>query len=805
MKPLLERLFQSIGLNSLLVLTLLPGMLAMAYTYTSSYQLARDAARQDLLGRVRSMSQLVDQHLLSVQRNLELLAATSDDLQHTDLSVFHEKLLDARAAMPLADVLQLNTPDGQILLSSQEPFGIPLQKSDRAESINQTAQKGQSTIGAIVRGTVTGRLLIPIDVPIHVNGKVEYVLTAGIFCEHINSFLNGQTFPNGWIAVIYDRKGTIAGRQLDADRLIGQKVAPTLQQWLSGPSERIGEGRTLEGRMSVAAMHRSTLTGYSVTASVPTSMLDTPLLKRLAANLLIGGAGLALGILMAWRFAQGLRLAIRKLEKATDAVAAGQTHSVAPAGSVELIRLTHRFNKMQQALSESRQAQARYQRELEHAATHDPLTGLANRALLNDQIQHAIATAVHAKCLSAVLLLDLDRFKVVNDTLAHSVGDALLVEVAKRMCLAVRKTDTVGRFGGDEFLIVLTDTASESDIATIAQQLLAAVVEPVFLAGHQLSVSASVGIAVAPRDGLTASELLMSADIAMYRAKDSGRNRFQFFEKDMNTRMQERLELEAGLRLALKEEHFVLYYQPRCDARTGRIVGAEALIRWKHPTRGLVSPAHFIPVAEETGLIVPMGEWVLRTACKAAQHWSQFQPDAPTVSVNVSARQFQSDDLAEVVAQCIAASGLPPEYLELELTETDVMDDAEHTLRVLKNLKHVGVRVSLDDFGTGYSSLGYLKRFPIDCLKIDQSFVRDISVDQEDAAIARMVVMLGHSLRLKVVAEGVETQEQLQFLTACQCDQIQGYIFSPPVPEHEFEAMLQSDRRLVQEQRLLAT
>lgn len=793
MKTTLERLFQSVGLNTLLALTLLPGILAMAYTYYSSYQLARDAARQDLLGRVRSMSQLVDQSLLGVQRNLQLLAAISDELGRADYATFHEKLRDANAAMPLADVLLLNTPDGRILLSSKEPLGTRLPTSNRAASISRT---DRPTIGPIIRGTSTERLLIPIDVPIRINGKVAYVLTAGIYCEHINQLLSQHIFPDGWIAVIYDSNGTIAGRQLDSERFIGQTVAPTLQDWLAGPPERIGEGRTLEGRLSFAAMHRSTMTGYSVTASVPTTVLDTPLRNRLVVNLLIGGAGLSIGILLAWRFAQGLRSSIRELEAATDAVAAGQTTTVVPAGSVELVRLTRRFNSMQEALNDSRETQARYQRELEHAATHDPLTGLANRTLLNEQIHRAIAVAIRSGGLSAILLLDLDRFKVVNDTLSHSVGDALLVETAKRMRQVVRDTDTVGRFGGDEFLVVLTDVACENDIAMVAHKLMTVIVEPVFLAGHQLSVSASIGIAMASRDGLTASELLMNADIAMYRAKESGRNRFQFFELEMNTRMQERLELEAGLRQALKDGHFVLYYQPRCDARTGHIVGAEALIRWRHPTRGLVSPAHFIPVAEETGLIVPIGEWVLNTACGDAQRWAGLRPEPLTVSVNVSARQFQSGNLARTVAQCIEVSGLHPAQLELELTETDVMNDAEHTLKVLGELKRVGVRVSLDDFGTGYSSLGYLKRFPIDCLKIDQSFVRDIAVDPEDAAIARMVVTLGHSLRLKVVAEGVETHEQLQFLQSHQCDQIQGYIFSPPVPAQEFETMLLGNRRL---------
>ncbi|MBS0307949.1 MAG: EAL domain-containing protein [Proteobacteria bacterium] len=794
MKLIPTRWFQSFRLNALLALALLPGMLTMTYVYYSAYQSARDAARQNLLSQVRTMSHLVDQNILDVKRSLELLAATSDDLDPQNLAAFRDTLQAAHVAIPLVDTLQLHTPDGKIVLSNMETLGIVLPRPLRTKNIEQAARESRSMIGNITQGSVSDRLVIPIDVPVRIHGKIQYVLSAGIYCEHINAVLNSQLFPPGWNAVIYDAEGSIAGRRLDAGRTMGTKVAPSLLQWLTGPAERLGEGGTLEGRASVAAMHRSTETGYSVTTSVPTSVLDTPLLKQLATNLLLGGAGLIVGIWLAWLFVQGLRAAILRLETAVDAVTTGQMQSVTIDGPVELVQLTHRFNNMQHSLIEAQAIQERYQRELEHAATHDPLTGLANRALLDNHIQHVIATAVRSQGLSAILLLDLDHFKIVNDTLSHAVGDALLVEMAKRMQQTVRNTDIVGRLGGDEFLIVLSNTSTEAEITSKAQQLLAAITEPVFLAGQQCTVSASVGIALVPRDGLIVSDLLMNADIAMYRAKDSGRNRFQFFEKEMNSRMQQRLELESGLRQALIEEQFVLYYQARCDAKTGHIVGAEALIRWKHPTHGLISPANFIPVAEETGLIVPMGEWVLRTACTTAQRWRTLRPHLPTiVSVNVSARQFQSENLAGVVAQHLHTSGLPPDLLELELTETDVMRDATHTLKVLKEIKQIGVHVSLDDFGTGYSSLGYLKRFPVDYLKIDQSFVRDISVDAEDEAIANMVIMLGHSLGLKIVAEGVETQAQLAFLQAHGCDQIQGYLYSPPIPAEEFEVLLQKD------------
>jgi diguanylate cyclase (GGDEF)-like protein len=609
--------------------------------------------------------------------------------------------------------------------------------------------------------------------------------------------LANQIFPAGWIAVIYDRQGTIAGRKLNPETFIGKKVAPQVLQWLEGPAERLGEGRTLEGRMSVAAMARSAQTGYSVTASVPEAVLEGPLRQALVINAVAVLASLGLGVFMAWRFAQSMRRSIQELELATESVASGHTHEVLATGATaELGRLSQRFNSMVGALQEARAAQQRYQQELEHAASHDPLTGLANRMLVVDRIERAVTQARRNQRQVAVLLLDLDRFKVINDTLTHGSGDMVLIEVAQRLTRQVRDIDTVARLGGDEFLVVLGDIASESEAALLADKLLKALAEPLVAKGHELRISGSLGIAVAPRDGELAGDLIMHADIAMYRAKENGRDQFEFFSVDMNARLSQRIELEAGLRRALDNDQLVLYYQPRCDIATGRILGAEALIRWKHPVDGLVPPGKFIPVAEETGLIVPIGEWVLKTACADARRWQAQGLGALVVGVNVSARQFQFGKLSQLVAQQLQISGLPPELLELELTESAVMNDPQRTLQVLHEIKAIGARVALDDFGTGYSSLGYLKRFPVDCLKIDQSFVRDITVDPEDAAIARMVITLGHSLRQEVIAEGVETHAQLQYLREQGCDMVQGYLFSPPVPVDEFEDMVRRGRRL---------
>ena len=791
------RLFRNLTLHTLLLLTLVPSMIALGWTSYDIYQAQQHAAYRDLLGRVRAMSQLVDQNLLSVQRNLELLAATNADMQNGQLAQLQQQLVKAKAAIPMLDVLQLNTPDGQILLSSMAAAGTRLPRSATAQRIQQVAQSGRSRIGTIIKGTVSRQYLIPIDVPVRRNGRVVYVLSAGIFCSHINQQLRSYVFPAGWISVIYDSKGTIAARTLQAERSIGNKVAPVLLAWLQGPAERIGQGRTLEGRQSVAAMHRSTLTGYSVTASVPDAVLLAPLRADLITNIAIVLGSLLFGVVLAWRFAASIRTALRELQQAASAVASGQSHTrLAATGSAELVQLGEQFNTMLQALEQAKAIQQQYQQELEFAASHDALTGLANRYLLRDHIELALGSIARTQLHTAICMVDLDRFKVINDTLTHGAGDALLIEIANRLRQQVRASDTVGRLGGDEFMIVVPELASEQDAAHIANKILQAVRQPVVVLGHEYTITASVGIAMAPRDGMLAAELIMNADVAMYRAKESGGNRYQFFANEMNTRMQQRLALEAGLRQALDADQFELYYQPRCDAQSGAIVGAEALIRWRHPHDGLISPARFIPVAEETGLINAIGEWVLQTACRDAVRWQQLGHGPVVVGVNVSSRQFQVGNLAELVAMQLQASGLPAHLLELELTESAVMLDPEQTLVLLKEIKRVGVRIALDDFGTGYSSLGYLKRFPVDCLKIDQSFIRDLTVDPDDAAIARMVITLGHSLKQEVVAEGVETRAQLEFLKTQDCDWIQGYIFSPPVPVQEFEAMLREGRQL---------
>jgi len=438
----------------------------------------------------------------------------------------------------------------------------------------------------------------------------------------------------------------------------------------------------------------------------------------------------------------------------------------------------------------------RYQEQLEYQANHDMLTGLSNRNLLYDRLDQAIVYAQRYKRLVAVVLIDLDNFKIINDSLGHNVGDQLVKAVATRLRECVRKGDTVARQGGDEFVLVLNDQENLPAVTHVMQKILNIISRVYVVEDREIYITCSIGFSLYPQDGLDVETLLKNADAAMYRAKEHGRNNFQFFTPEMNAKINERLTLESSLRQALERNEFFLHYQPLVDLHSGRIISAEALVRWKHPELGVISPAKFIPLAEETGLIVSIGAWVLKTACAQNKAWQEAGLYAINVSVNLSARQFRQKDLVNSIAQALKDARLDARYLELELTESVIMHNAEEVIDTLRELKSMGIHLSIDDFGMGYSSLSYLKRFPVDRLKIDQSFVRDITFDPDDAAIAQAVITLAHSLDLRVIAEGVETEAQLNFLRAHCCDEIQGYYFSRPVPAEAFGELLRNNQSL---------
>lgn len=435
-------------------------------------------------------------------------------------------------------------------------------------------------------------------------------------------------------------------------------------------------------------------------------------------------------------------------------------------------------------------ARIRSEEQLNFLATHDALTHLPNRTLLIDRLGQSVARGHWQKRLVAVMFLDLDRFKVINDTLGHSLGDLLIKAVSERLTASVRGGDTVARLGGDEFIIILADIGYAEDVARVAEKILNSLSKPFNLEGRELFITTSIGISIYPNDGEQPETLLKNADTAMYRAKEQGRNNYQHYSAAMNASAFERLMIETSLRQALERREFLLYYQPQVDLATWQIVGIEALIRWKHPTMGLVSPAKFIPLAEETGLIIPIGEWVLRTACSQNNAWQAAGFPPIRVSVNVSGCQFRQSDLIQTIRRVLDETGLAPRYLEIELTESVLMKNEEKMISAIGTLREMGVSISIDDFGTGYSSLSYLKRFVIQNLKIDQSFIRDITTNPDDAAIVTAIITLAHSLKLKVIAEAVETDDQLQSLRALQCDQMQGYLFSRPLPAEEMTKLL---------------
>ncbi len=446
-----------------------------------------------------------------------------------------------------------------------------------------------------------------------------------------------------------------------------------------------------------------------------------------------------------------------------------------------LDQLTH-YVAIFSDISERKEAQER----IEFLARHDPLTGLPNRMLLADRLEQALAHADRTQSKVALLFLDLDRFKTINDSLGHPVGDALLQEITARLKASVRETDTISRLGGDEFVVVITDLEDEEIAASVAQKILEITRAPFSIGGHTLNTSISIGITLYPTDGGDFDTLLKKADIAMYHAKDAGRNTYRFFTEQMNVNALERLLIQNRLQQALEKNEFVLHYQPQVALGTGRIIGIEALIRWRNPELGLVPPDRFIPMAEENGAIVAIGDWVLREACRQARAWREDGIGTLPVAVNISTLQLQHGDFAERVLTIIAETGHDPRMLELEFTESILIQDVERVLGQVHRLKAAGITVAIDDFGTGYSSLSYLKRLDVDRLKIDRSFIRDISTDPDDAAIVRAITQMARSLRLKILAEGAETTEQTRFLLAEGCDEVQGFLYSRPLTADAF-------------------
>ncbi len=502
---------------------------------------------------------------------------------------------------------------------------------------------------------------------------------------------------------------------------------------------------------------------------------------------------LAVGLLLAWGSGTLLSRSIRQLRDAARRVAIGDTDQALEikTGIAEISSLTQNLEFMRKEL-------LRRGKELQTLAYYDGLTGLANRTLFNQRLTAALMVARRDHAKLAVLYLDLDRFKRVNDTLGHAAGDQLLSSVATRLQECLRyddlvalvntdsSSDSVARLGGDEFTILLPHVAEDGDAGEVADRILAALCKPIVIGEHQVYATGSIGIALYPLDGTDAPTLLKNADTAMYHAKQRGKNSFHYYHDSMNVTAASRLDLESELHCAIERDQLVLFYQPQLVTHTGELVGAEALIRWRHPARGLLPPSEFIQLAEESGLIIPIGEWVIRTACAQLQEWNKMKLPKMRISVNVSAQQFQQASFVQTVARSVKDFAVPHGSLALEITETALMTNEEGAIHQLEELRSIGVELSIDDFGTGYSSLGYLKRFSVEALKIDRSFIQDIPGNSHNAAIAKAILALARSLNLGVIAEGVETLQQRQFLIDHGCAEMQGYLISRPLPAEAF-------------------
>ena len=448
------------------------------------------------------------------------------------------------------------------------------------------------------------------------------------------------------------------------------------------------------------------------------------------------------------------------------------------APSAAQMRLIDMATRIASIAMERRKTEA----QVQFMATHDSLTGLPNRALMSDRLAQAISFAQRHDRWVSVMFIDLDNFKTINDSLGHRAGDNLLKATASRMVACVRETDTVARLGGDEFVVILFDQPKSADVINqIVQNLRAAVAQPMQIDDHSVSVTASIGLSTFPEDGTDVTALLANADIAMYRAKQLGRDNFQFYTPGLNSSAHAKFELQGELRNALARGELLLHYQPQVDLRSGKIFAVEALVRWNHPTRGIISPAQFIPLAEETGLIVALGDWVLRTACFQNKAWQDAGLSHMNMCVNVSARQFQDNKWIDRVKSALCDSALEARYLEIEITESMIMQNLDSAVHMMKDLQALGVQIAIDDFGTGYSSLSALKTFPVARLKIDKSFMDDIPRNEDDKAVTSAVISLGQRLNMRVIAEGVETDEQIAFLRANNCDEMQGYHFSKPI------------------------
>lgn len=783
----------------LLLVGLVPLLAMAAYIFVSQRAILSQTANDNLTNHAQLEAASIERVLRDAAGDVEVLA--SNPVLQTSTASREEKSQQLRQAQDFFDVFEditLIDPQGNVVDSTTYLYsGTWSEKAWFEEAL-----VGRSAISEAHLIPSPSRLVVVFTAPIFSEGEVSAVVAGQMNMERVWEILDPIPIGRTGFLAAFDRHGNVIAHP-DKELLLTR---------LDGYPESAGSGEATPLRLQgteqaaslVGQMAPVGLLGWQVAALQERSETYALVNDTVEKVLIAVAVVLLLTVGASVLFSRAISRSISALAAGMHKIAAGSLDERVPsAGLQEIDDLSVSFNTMAANL-EGRTAELlteiterkRAEETVRHRAYHDALTDLPNRTLFKDRLTLALAQARRNQHMLAVMFLDLDRFKVVNDTAGHVGGDRLLQGVGDQLKGLVRDGDTVARVGGDEFTLLLPKITRVEDAVEIAQGILEAFRRLRVVAGHEFHITTSIGITIYPTDDGDAEALLRNADIAMYRAKEEGRSNFQVYAPAMNTQILERLALENDLRHGLEREEFVVYYQPQVNISTGQIVGTEALVRWQHPERGLVSPMEFIPVAEETGLIVPLGEWVLHAACAQNKAWQEAGHPSLRVAVNLSAWQFQQRNLTERVAQVLKETGLDPHWLQLEVTEGDAMQDVDFAIKTLRELKEMGVQIAIDDFGTGHSALNYLSRFPIDVVKIDRSFVCDLTIDANDAEIASTIIVMAHNLNLEVIAEGVETEEQLAFLRQRQCDEMQGYLFSKPVPAEELEEMLAQGKRL---------
>ncbi len=775
----------------ILVVGLLPLLGIGAYLALSLRDTLGSTANHNLKNYSRVEAAAVANVVRQAEANIQLLA--SNPVLESPSATREEKrtqLLEAEAFFAAFEDITLIDPSGRVIDSTTYVF----EGSWLANAAFQQALAGQSGISEARVARSPARLVVEFAAPVGRPNEVVAVVVGRMNMERVWEILDPVAIGESGFLTAFDRHGNLLAHP-DKELLLTR---------LGGYPDGAGsagltplEVQNADGDKLIGSLAPVGFLGWQVAA------LQEKSEAYAIANDIVEKTGVLVAILLILTviasilFSRAVTQPIRALSVGMQKIAEGSLDQrVPPAGLKEIDGLSAAFNSMAVNLEARTAEQRRAEEQIKYLAYHDPLTGLPNRALLKDRLTVALAQARRKKRTLAVMFVDLDRFKLVNDTVGHAMGDHLLRKFAERLTRIVREGDSLARVGGDEFTVLLPEVSVPEDTELVAQRILEASREPLALAGHEFSVTASIGIAIYPDHGDDAIALLRNADAAMYRAKEEGRNTLKFFEPVMNARLLARVALEEDLRHALKRGEFQLHYQPQVDIQTGTIVGVEALLRWQHPERGPVPPDEFIPLAEETGLIIPIGEWVLRTACAQSKAWQNAGLAPISTAINLSPRQFQEPGLIRSIARVLEETGLPAQLLELEITESTAMRDVEFTIATVEELRAMGARVSIDDFGTGYSSLGYLKRLPVDSVKIDRSFVSEVTADDDDAAIVAAIVGLAQTMNLNTIAEGVETEEQLAFLKNLNCRFVQGFLFSKPLPAETLAKMLAERRQL---------